>query len=56
MRKKLSFGQLQLELMNVLRNMFFPQKTVIKDQLEKLIEDNYIKRDEHDLNTFIFLA
>ncbi|EDV25026.1 uncharacterized protein TRIADDRAFT_24784 [Trichoplax adhaerens] len=56
MRKRLRFGQLQTELVNVLKNMFFPQKAVVKDQLEKLIEENYIKRDEQDLNTFIYLA
>ncbi|XP_071505518.1 cullin-5-like [Diadema setosum] len=56
MRKKLSNAQLQTELVEILKNMFLPQKKMIKEQIEWLIEHKYMKRDEGDINTFIYLA
>ncbi|XP_030851113.1 cullin-5 [Strongylocentrotus purpuratus] len=56
MRKKLNNAQLQTELVEILKNMFLPQKKMIKEQIEWLIEHKYMKRDEGDINTFIYLA
>uniref|UniRef100_A0A8C9ZNX5 Cullin-5 n=1 Tax=Sander lucioperca TaxID=283035 RepID=A0A8C9ZNX5_SANLU len=56
MRKRISNAQLQTELVEILKNMFLPQKKMIKEQIEWLIEHKYIKRDETDLNTFIYMA
>uniref|UniRef100_A0A8C1RJK8 Cullin-5 n=1 Tax=Cyprinus carpio TaxID=7962 RepID=A0A8C1RJK8_CYPCA len=56
MRKKITNAQLQTELVEILKNMFLPQKKMIKEQIEWLIEHKYIKRDETDLNTFIYMA
>uniref|UniRef100_A0A8C5DNZ2 Cullin-5 n=1 Tax=Gouania willdenowi TaxID=441366 RepID=A0A8C5DNZ2_GOUWI len=56
MRKRLSNAQLQTELVEILKNMFLPQKKMIKEQIEWLIEHKYIKRDEGDINTFIYMA
>ena len=56
MRKKLSNAQLQTELVEILKNMFLPQKKMIKEQIEWLIEHKYMKRDENDINLFIYLA
>ncbi|KAG7265502.1 hypothetical protein CRUP_003591 [Coryphaenoides rupestris] len=44
------------ELVEILKNMFLPQKKMIKEQMEWLIEHKYIKRDETDINTFIYMA
>ncbi|KAG7259058.1 hypothetical protein CRUP_030044 [Coryphaenoides rupestris] len=38
MRKRLSNAQLQTELVEILKNMFLPQKKMIKEQIEWLIE------------------
>ncbi|CAB1316647.1 unnamed protein product [Coregonus sp. 'balchen'] len=46
----------QTELVEILKNMFLPQKKMIKEQMEWLIEHKYIKRDETDLNTFLYMA
>ncbi|XP_047732691.1 cullin-5 isoform X2 [Prionailurus viverrinus] len=56
MRKKISNAQLQTELVEILKNMFLPQKKMIKEQIEWLIEHKYIRRDESDINTFIYMA
>lgn len=47
---------LQAELIDILKNMFLPSKKMIKEQLEWLIEHKYMKRDDDDINTFIYMA
>lgn len=56
MRKKINNAQLQSELVDILKNMFLPSKKMIKEQIEWLIEHKYMKRDEDDINTFIYIA
>lgn len=56
MRKCCSNAQLQTELVDILKNMFLPSKKLIKEQIEWLIENKYMKRDEADINTFIYIA
>lgn len=56
MRKRISNAQLQTELVDILKNMFLPSKKLIKEQLEWLIEHKYMKRDEDNINLFIYMA
>ena len=56
MRKKISNAQLQSELVDILKNMFLPSKKMIKEQIEWLIEQKYMKRDEDNINMFIYMA
>lgn len=56
MRKKLNNAALQVELIDILKNMFLPSKKMIKEQLEWLIEHKYMRRDDDDINTFIYVA
>lgn len=56
MRKKISHAQLQTELVEMLKNMFLPQKKLIKQQIEWLIDHKYMKRDDTNINVFIYLA
>lgn len=56
MRKRITNSALQAELVDILRNMFLPSKKMIKEQLEWLIEHKYMKRDDEDINTFIYMA
>lgn len=56
MRKKISNAQLQHELVEILRNMFLPSKKMIKEQIEWLIDHKYMKRDEENINMFIYMA
>jgi cullin-5 len=56
MRKKISNAQLQTELVEILKNMFLPSKKMIKEQIEWLIEHKYMRRDEDNINMFIYMA
>lgn len=56
MRKKISNAQLQTELVEMLKNMFLPSKKLIKEQIEWLIEHKYMKRDDENINIFIYMA
>lgn len=56
MRKRITNAQLQTELVDILKNMFLPSKKMIKEQIEWLIEHKYMRRDEEDINIFIYMA
>ena len=56
MRKRISNAQLQTELIEILKYLFKPPKKMIKEQVEWLIEHRYMKRDDKDINCFIYLA
>lgn len=56
MRKKLTSAQLHAELVEILKNMFLPSKRLIKEQIEWLIERKYMKRDDENMNVFVYLA
>ena len=56
MRKRIGNAQLQTELVEMLKNMFLPQKKLIKQQIEWLIERDFMVRDETDINTFIYVT
>ena len=56
MRKQITNTALQIELVEILKNMFIPPKKMIKEQIEWLIEHKYMKRDEDKINTFVYLA
>lgn len=56
MRKRLNNAALQAELIDILKNMFLPSKKMIKEQLEWLIENKYMRRDDDDINTFVYMA
>ena len=55
-RKKLSQAQLQTELIDVLRHMFLPSRKLIKEQIEWLIEQKFLKRDPADISTFVYIT
>ena len=56
MRKRMTNAALQTELVEILKNMFIPPKKMIKEQIEWLIEHKYMKRDDSNLSTFVYLA
>ncbi|XP_055923127.1 cullin-5 [Eupeodes corollae] len=56
MRKRTKNVSLQAELVDILKNMFLPSKKMIKEQLEWLIEHKYMRRDDEDINTFLYMA
>ena len=56
MRKRITNAALQTELVEILKNMFLPSKKLIKEQIEWLIEHKYMRRDEDNINMFIYMA
>lgn len=56
MRKRITNAALQTELVEILKNMFLPSKKLIKEQIEWLIEHRYMRRDEDNINMFIYMA
>ena len=56
MRKKITNAALQTELVEILKNMFLPSKKLIKEQIEWLIENKYMRRDEENINLFIYMS
>lgn len=56
MRKQIHTAQLQTELVEMLKHMFLPSRKLIKEQIEWLIEQKYLKRSDDDINTFIYVS
>ena len=56
MRKRITNAALQTELVEILKNMFIPQKKMIKEQIEWLIDHKYLRREEEDINTFLYVV
>uniref|UniRef100_T1J146 Cullin-5 n=1 Tax=Strigamia maritima TaxID=126957 RepID=T1J146_STRMM len=55
-RKSIPTVQLQHELIGILKNMFVPTKRMIKEQIEWLIDHNYMTRDAKDLTVLVYVA
>ena len=55
-RKSVTNAALQTELITMLAHVFFPSRRLITEQIDWLIENNYMKRDEQDASTFIYVA
>ena len=55
-RRKMTSAQLQTELVEMLKQMFLPSRKLIKEQLEWLIENKFIARDDSDMNTFVYVT
>ena len=56
MKKHMTNVALQTELVEILKNMFIPLKKMIKEQIEWLIENKFMKRDEEDGSMFVYIT
>lgn len=56
MRRVMMQNPLHNELVDMLKLMFVPTRRLIKQQIEWLIEQQYIKRDEKDPEKFIYIT
>lgn len=56
MRRVMSLIPLNNELIDMLKYMFVPTRRLIKQQIEWLIEQEYIKRDEKDADKIIYVS
>lgn len=56
MRKTMTSGQLQTEIVELLKPMFLPHRRMVKEQIDYLIENKFIERKQGDINTFVYVA
>uniref|UniRef100_A0A914X7H9 Cullin-5 n=1 Tax=Plectus sambesii TaxID=2011161 RepID=A0A914X7H9_9BILA len=56
MRKRVQSAQLQTELVEMLKHMFLPSRKLIKEQIEWLMDNHFLKRDDNDINCFVYVA
>ena len=56
-RKKISAASFMTELIELLKSQFLPSKKIIKEQIEWLIEREYMERDpKNPLESYLYKA
>ena len=55
-KKELSYEQLKTQTIEAVKGHFVPEVVVIKQRIAGLVEQEYLKRDEDDMNKYIYVA
>jgi len=55
-KKELSYEQLKNETVDAVKSHFVPEVSVIKQRIAVLVEQEYLRRDEDDMNLYIYVA
>ncbi|TKR86667.1 hypothetical protein L596_011212 [Steinernema carpocapsae] len=55
-RQNMSSAQLETELVEILKALFLPSKRLVKEQIEWLIDHNYIRRKSDQINVFEYIS
>jgi cullin 4 len=55
-RKQLTYEQIKFETIEAVRRHFVPDVTSIKQRIDGLVEQEYLRRDEEDRNLFFYVA
>ncbi|KAG2358657.1 hypothetical protein BDR07DRAFT_1452647 [Suillus spraguei] len=55
-KKELLYELLKNETIDAVKSHFVPQVSVIKDRIDGLVEQEYLRRDEEDRNLYIYVA
>ncbi|KAI6020834.1 Cullin family-domain-containing protein [Pisolithus microcarpus] len=55
-KKELTYEQLKTQTIEAVKNHFVPEVSVIKLRIAGLVEQEYLRRDEHDMNRYIYVA
>jgi len=55
-KKELSYEQLKNETIDAVKSHFVPEVSVIKQRVAGLVEQEYLRRDEDDMNLFVYVA
>jgi cullin 3 len=55
-RNRLDWNQLQVEVINSLKNRFIPDTRMLKKRLESLVDRQFMRRDENDPKIIIYIA
>jgi cullin-4 len=55
-RKRMPYEQLKTATVGEVRRHFAPDVSLIKKRIELLVEQEYIERDEEDVNVYVYVA
>jgi len=55
-RNRLDWNQLQVEVINILKERFIPDAKMLKKRLESLIDRKFFERDENDPKILIYIS
>ena len=55
-KKELTYEQLKTATIEAVKNHFVPEVSMIKQRIAVLVEQEYLARDETDMNKYIYLA
>jgi len=55
-RKELSYEQLKVTTIDAVKSHFVPEVSSIKQRIQVLVEQEYLKRDDEDMNKYIYVA
>lgn len=55
-KKELAYEQLKTATIEAVRKHFVPEVSMIKQRITSLVEQEYLRRDEHDMNRYIYVA
>lgn len=55
-RKELTYEQLKAATIDAVKGHFVPEVSIIKQRISSLVEQEYLSRDEDDMNLYTYLA
>ncbi|KAL1952365.1 hypothetical protein VTO73DRAFT_1514 [Trametes versicolor] len=55
-KKELAYEQLKTATIEAVRKHFVPEVSMIKQRVASLVEQEYLRRDENDMNRYIYVA
>ncbi|KAI0638919.1 Cullin-domain-containing protein [Trametes polyzona] len=55
-KKELNYEQLKTATIEAVRKHFVPEVSMIKQRIASLVEQDYLRRDEEDMNKYIYVA
>ncbi|KAH7884113.1 Cullin-4B [Phlebopus sp. FC_14] len=55
-KKELSYEQLKTQTIDAVKTHFVPEVSVIKQRISGLVEQEYLRRDDDDMNRYIYVA
>lgn len=53
---KLTYNKLEMDAVDMIKKLFVPTQGHIKSRIESLIEREYMRRDDDDMNLYHYVA
>lgn len=55
-RKEMAYEQLKAATIDAVKGHFVPEVSVIKQRIAALVEQDYLARDDEDMNLYTYVA